>query len=105
MNRFRTNGGKEAYGYVFPSGNGFKYSGPFDSPGKFGGHVDVPPGIAASYHTHSEYGLLSPKDEAFLQQTGKPIYILTVPPEGAPASDGGIIRYMPGKPKDGYMLP
>jgi hypothetical protein len=105
VNRFRTNGGREAYGYVHASGNGFTYSGPFDSPGEFGGHVDVPPGFVASYHTHSQSGFLSKKDEVFLNQTGKPLYILTVPSGDEPASNGGIFRYMPGKPEEMYMLP
>jgi hypothetical protein len=72
---FRTNGGKEAYGYVFPSGNGFKYSGPFDAPGRFGGRIDVPNGFVASYHTHSENGLITQDqdDIDFLNKHQKPL--------------------------------
>ena len=106
VSRFRTNGGREAYGFVYPSSGGFMYTGPFDAPGRFGGKINnAPPGFVASYHTHSESGFLSPADEAFLNQTGKPIYILTVPPDNEPASNGGIFMYMPGKPTEPFTLP
>ena len=105
VSRFRTNGGREAYGYIYPSGNSFTYTGPFDAPGRFGGEINVPSGFAASYHTHSESGLLSKSDEVFLNQSGKPMYILTVLPNGEPPQNGGIFRYMPGHPTEPYMLP
>jgi hypothetical protein len=105
VNRFRTNGRREAYGGVYPSAKGFTYNGPFDSPGEFGGKIDLPPGFVATYHTHSQGFELSPIDIKTLSETNKPVYILTVPPGDGPASNGGIIRYMPGKPREPELLP
>ena len=105
VNRFRTNGGREAYGGVYTSAKGFTYNGPFDSPGEFGGKIDLPSGFVATYHTHSQGFELSPIDRRTLGETNKPVYILTVPPGDEPAGNGGIIRYLPGKPREPELLP
>jgi hypothetical protein len=98
--------GREAYGFIYPSGAGYTYSGPFDTNRPEGGCIFYPDDAVASYHTHPPYGvgLPSESDLRTMLRSRRPMYILTVPPDGEPPSNGGIFRYT-NPNTDGFMLP